>query len=894
METEYDVIVIGAGNGGNAGALTLQKAGKKTLLLEQHDITGGCGSSFVRGRFEFETGLHQLYGVGDIYTGEKGYLRRLFETLGVWDKIEFVPQEEAFRLAFKGMGEIALPNTREGFVGELQDFFNTEKEAIAQYQDLVERTGLEFMRLYDFVAEDRPITQEEFPCLFEYGQVTGLEMLNKYFENAMLKGVYQCLYGYLGIPIERIPFPILAALYERTGGSWNVKGTSASMTAAVTNTFIDLGGTLKLNTRVKKIIVEDNIVKGVETESGETFHAPVVLCNVGRINAYIDLIDNDLVPEDLYADLRVSNPSQGIFGMNIGLDCTAEEVGLENATSFLMPAPGTMKPQRYEYNLRQLDYVPLEYVSVYNIDDPDYSEEGTCVLTVLTSKVTDPFVEYPPEQYHDVKFKYAEKMLDYFYDFYPEVKDHIEEIEIFTPMTLQRYIGSINGGIYGVDSHMKDLIASKLDARSPIGGLYFCGASFMFGGFHTTFMGGYTAARVVLKDMREGVHPVRHDFSKMKHYDKIMAELEVGRTYNFDHRVRKGKVRNEVNTLHPDSIKLKVVAIRTETASAKSIKLAPVDGYIPPFVAGQYLNLSVCVKGIHTSRAYSISSPETERGFYEITVRESKDGFVSDFLLNDLKVGDVLTSTGPLGTFYRFRPVHGRKLCFIAGGSGITPFMSMLETDSEKFSDDEEIVLLYGCAKEDDVIFVDRLEKLAAVRENFRLVPVISEPEVDMASHVRTGFITAELIKEELGDPQDYTLFLCGPQAMYDFVVPELEKLEVARRKIRKEVPSAPKEPWKLAGWPQGINPDDVFTITLTDGRSLPAVAGESILFALEKAGITKKNHCRSGECGVCRSRLMDGEVFHPGLASLRKSDMRYGYIHPCVTYPAGDLTLLI
>ncbi|MDR2771345.1 MAG: NAD(P)-binding protein [Clostridiales Family XIII bacterium] len=891
QKNQYDAIVIGAGNGGMTGALTLQKAGLRVLLLEQHDITGGCGSSFVRGRFEFETGLHQLYGIGDSYAGDKGALRKLFEELGVWDKITFVRQEEAFRLAFKGMGEIALPGTRDTFVSELQDFFGPEAAAIEEYQLLVEKTGVEFMRLYDFVAEDRAVTKEEFPCFFEYGVCTGLEMLNKYFENAMLKGVYQCLYGYLGIPIERIPFPVLAALYEREGGTWNVHETSMSMSNALTNTFLDIGGVLKLNARVTRIRIEGNEVRGVETQTGESYSAGVVLCNANRINAYVDMIDNDLVPEEVYADLRVSAPSQSIFGLNIGLDCTAEEAGIANATSFLMPSPGG-KPKRYDVNLRQLDSVPLQYLTCYNIDDKDYSPEGTCVLTTLTSKLTEPFAALPPERYFDAKFAYAEKMLDYLYDFYPKVKDHIEEIEIFTPMTIQRYIGSQSGAIYGVDSHIKDLIATKLNARSPFKGLYFCGASFMFGGFHTTMMGGNTAARVILNDLRKGVTPAKHDFGGMKGIDRIAREAEACRTYNVDHRTRKGRVRSEVNRLHPDSIRFRITDIRPETKSAKTIRLSPTEGYVPPFVAGQYINLSVCASGVLTSRAYSISSPPAERQFYEITVRESKDGFVSSYLLNEAAVGDIVTSSGPAGQFYRFAPVHGKKLCFIAGGSGITPFMSMLQNDAIRGASDDEIVLIYGCAREDDMIFADRLNEIGAKLPNFRLEAVISEPTRDTKS--RRGLITAELIRDVLGKPEEFTFFLCGPQAMYDFVLPKLDELSIPKRRIRTEIQSAPADPRKAPGWPQDVPYDRRFTITLTDGRTLPAIAGESVLVALERAGIVKKNLCRSGECGVCRSRLTKGVVFHPGLARMRKSDMRYGYIHPCVSYPISDLTLMI
>lgn len=891
MEQRFDAIVIGAGNGGMTGALTLARAGKSVLLIEQHSITGGCGSSFVRGRFEFETGLHQLYGIGDSFGGEKGALRKLFEELEVWDKIEFVRQDEAFRLAFKDFMEVTLPNTRDEFVAFLQEFFSDEAEAVMEYQTLVERAGLEFMRLYDFVAENKAVTREEFPVLYEYGTHTGEYMLDKYFESPMLKGVYQCLYGYLGIPIERVPFAVLAALYEREGGTWNVHETSMSMSNALTNAFVDKGGTLKLNTRVERIIIEDNEVKGVVTDAGEVFHSNIVLCNANRINAYVDMIDNLLVPEETYADLRVSSPSQSIIGVNIGLDCPAAEVGIANATSFLMQMPGGPK-RRYDANLRQLEDVASEYLTCYDIDDPNYGPEGTCTLTILTAKLTEPFVDVPPEKYHEAKFGYAEKMLEYFYQYYPDVRDHIEEIEVFTPMTIMRYIGSQNGAVYGTDAHIKDLIATKLDARSPFKGLYFCGATLLFGGFHTTLMSGNTAAKLILKDIKDGVVPAGHDFTGMKNLDEIMEEIRVGKIYNLDHRGKKGKIRRDVNTLHPDSITFKVQKIVKETDTAKTIKLVPEGGYVPPFMPGQYINLSATVQGVKTSRAYSISSPATQRSGYDITVRESASGFVSDYLLKELKEGDTLVSSGPAGNFYQFTPVHGKKLCFIAGGSGITPFMSMLQTDADRLCADKEIILIYGCAKESDVIFKERLRELEKTLPGFRLVLVISEPG-DGCSE-RTGFITAELLKDVLGDTNAFCYFLCGPQAMYDFVGDELNKLGVPRRKIRREVQGAPAEPWKLPGWPQGVKPDDVFEITLTDGRGLKGAAGESILTALEKAGIVKKNLCRSGECAVCRSRLMEGTVFHPGTAAVRKSDMRYGYIHPCVSYPTSDIKLLI
>ena len=91
----YDVVVIGAGNGGLTAACSLAQKGIKTLLLEKHNVPGGCATSFCRGRFEFEVALHQLSGMG---TPEKpGPLRYVLDKLGVVDRLEWVEMENLYR-----------------------------------------------------------------------------------------------------------------------------------------------------------------------------------------------------------------------------------------------------------------------------------------------------------------------------------------------------------------------------------------------------------------------------------------------------------------------------------------------------------------------------------------------------------------------------------------------------------------------------------------------------------------------------------------------------------------------------------------------------------------------------------------------------------------------------
>lgn len=115
----YDAVVIGAGNGGLAAALTLADAGKKVLLAERHNLPGGFATSFVRGRFEFEASLHELCDFGT--PGNSGNLYALFEELGVLDKIEFVTVPEAYRAITLDTGEdYTMPFGVQNFIDKME------------------------------------------------------------------------------------------------------------------------------------------------------------------------------------------------------------------------------------------------------------------------------------------------------------------------------------------------------------------------------------------------------------------------------------------------------------------------------------------------------------------------------------------------------------------------------------------------------------------------------------------------------------------------------------------------------------------------------------------------------------------------------------------------------
>jgi ferredoxin-NADP reductase len=334
-----------------------------------------------------------------------------------------------------------------------------------------------------------------------------------------------------------------------------------------------------------------------------------------------------------------------------------------------------------------------------------------------------------------------------------------------------------------------------------------------------------------------------------------------------------------------------VADIITETDSAKTLRLVAEEGRLPPFQAGQYICLFLEVDGIRTARPYSISSQPNQRGYYDITVKRVAGGLVSNHLLDDLRRGHALVSSGPAGNFY-FNPlIHRKSMVCLAGGSGITPFMSMIRQIVE-CGLDRSVHLFYGNQSLEDAIFHAELMDLSGRFEQFQYTPVIETPTVTYTG--ACGFMTGELIRDLVGHVDDKSFFICGPGGMYDFCLPELEGLGIPRRRIRREMYGAPENIWEYEGWPEGLDRDHLFTIQLPDGRTVNAAAGESVLMALEKHGAVVPSLCRSGECSMCRVKLTAGKVFQPPGVPVRKSDRRYGWVHSCTAYPISDLEVLI
>ena len=346
------------------------------------------------------------------------------------------------------------------------------------------------------------------------------------------------------------------------------------------------------------------------------------------------------------------------------------------------------------------------------------------------------------------------------------------------------------------------------------------------------------------------------------------------------------RVNELAKRLHPAAQYLKIAEIVQETHDAKSFVLVPDEEAgtreLAPFKAGSYINVRTTLAGSVARRTYSLSSSPKEalEGKYRITVKLKEGGFLSAWLHNEAKVGDKLTATEPGGHVTHSGIRDCKKVVALAGGSGITPFMSMAKAIDEG-TEDFEMTLLYGARTEADLVFRADFDAIAARCPKVKVVYVLSEEQKE---GFEAGFITAELIKKYAGAEQ-FSIYAVGPGAMCDFLDRELPKLGLAQKFIRMERTEDVCDAGEVKDYTLTVHYRDEL-------HTIPARSDETVLTAFERAGLAVNNKCRVGYCGFCRSRLVKGEYHANRYEQLRIADKQCHYFHPCCSYPMSDMEI--
>lgn len=360
-------------------------------------------------------------------------------------------------------------------------------------------------------------------------------------------------------------------------------------------------------------------------------------------------------------------------------------------------------------------------------------------------------------------------------------------------------------------------------------------------------------------------------------------------------------LENLCNRIHPENQILQVSDIEQLSHDTKLYRFisANPNKLLAPFRAGQYIGLTVEINGVRTSRAFSLVSSPNQLAYYELGIKRKEGGFVSPHILDNIKIGDILEATEPMGNLYYNRIFHGKDLVFIAGGSGITPFISMLRNISERMLP-LNVWLIFGCLSEKDILFREELQDIQARRSNIRVKYILSEPGSGWTG--ACGFITMEEILKEIGSADNKYFYVVGNRPMYLFIEEQLKAMGVPKHRIIYEAFGVPDDITEVMGWPKDIDASKKVSITveiIKQGKkhkeTFEVQCTEPILNSLEREkelGLEINNSCRSGACALCRTKLTSGKVFVPPEVIIREIDQEYGFIHPCVSYPLTDIHL--
>ena len=324
--------------------------------------------------------------------------------------------------------------------------------------------------------------------------------------------------------------------------------------------------------------------------------------------------------------------------------------------------------------------------------------------------------------------------------------------------------------------------------------------------------------------------------------------------------------------------------VRRETPDAISIVLARPDGAPIPFAAGQFFTLIVDLGGERLRRAYSASSSALEPSTVSVTVKRVAGGRVSSYLHDHLRPGARLEVLGPSGSFGPAASAAPRHLVLVAGGSGISPIMSIVRTLLAA-APQTRLTLVYGSRRVEDVIFRAALAELAGPRLAVR--HVLADPPPGWTEGA--GMLDEEIATRELaGLAGADGYYVCGPAPMMAAVRAALRGLGVGDDCIHEERFFSP-----IATRPAASLGPQRVTVRLRDReRQFVVAPGQTVLEAGLAAGVAMPFSCTLGGCAACKCRAVTGTVELEEPNCLTPDERAQGAVLACIARPTSALVL--
>jgi ferredoxin-NADP reductase len=354
---------------------------------------------------------------------------------------------------------------------------------------------------------------------------------------------------------------------------------------------------------------------------------------------------------------------------------------------------------------------------------------------------------------------------------------------------------------------------------------------------------------------------------------------------------------------------MRVSAIVRETPHVKTLRLVePNGGPVPfTFVPGQFLTFSAQIDGKTARRSYTIASPPTRNSYVEITVKREDDGEFSRFLHDKVSVGSVLRVRGPSGVF-TFDGGNADSIVLIAGGVGITPMMCVIRYLTDK-SWPGDIFLVFATRSTDELIFREELEYLQRRYPQLHVVAAVGTRTEGTAWMGLEGQITKDALAHAVPAIEKRRVHLCGPPPMMDAIRRILAELGMPESQIKTEAfgpatglvpppkPLPPPPPpvsvttllqkvedaASPAALPQEVAGPATATVSFArSAKSAPLPPDKTVLEVAESIGVPIDYSCRVGTCGICKTKLLAGQVTMEVQEALTDEDKASGMILAC------------